>query len=76
MIIGLFLAIPFVLTNDAMPEEGISLKVSRISITKWSKFPPQAFNFTTNETISNVPVWIGTIEPYKIAKEKFYDHSI
>ena len=53
MIIGLFLAIPFVLTNDAMPDEGLSMK---------------AFNLTTNETIGSAPVWIGEIEPYKIAK--------
>lgn len=53
MIIGLFLAIPFILTNDAMPKEGLSLK---------------PFNITTNETIGNDPVWVGTIEPKKIAK--------
>lgn len=50
MIIGLFLAIPFVLTNDAMPDEGLSLK---------------AFNLTTNETIGSGPIWIGSIAPYK-----------
>ena len=32
MIIGLFLAIPFILTNDAMPEEGIYFTESIESI--------------------------------------------
>ena len=62
MIIGLFLAIPFVLTNDAMPDEGLSLR---------------EFNFTTNETIGSSPIWIGSIEPYKgMILKMFFDLKI
>ena len=38
MIIGLFLAIPFVLTHSAMPDEGLALK---------------AYNYTLNQTIGS-----------------------
>jgi len=54
MIIGLFLAIPFVLTNKALPEEGIGLSYTNDSIT--------------NEiTEYGQPIWIGEIKEGEIA---------
>ena len=49
MIIGLFLAIPFVLTNEAIPAEGIGLSYINDTITG-------------NITELGRPIWIGEIE--------------
>ena len=53
MMIGLFLAIPFMLTHEALPEENIGYA---------------EYNQTTNELIGSDPVWIGHIPTYKVAK--------
>ena len=53
MIIGLFLAIPYVVTNDAIPDAGISLSVENIS----------------GEIVDyGEPIWIGEIKPGAIPK--------
>lgn len=55
MIIGLFLAIPFVLTNNALPDEGIGLSYTNDSIT--------------GEIVEyGQPIWIGEIKDKSIAK--------
>lgn len=70
MIIGLFLAIPFILTNDAMPEEGKYFTEKNLSNNViFLGLSLKPINITTNETIGNDPVWVGSIEPKKIAKE-------
>ena len=70
MIIGLFLAIPFILTNDAMPEEGkYFTEITYQAILYFLGLSLKPINITTNETIGNDPVWVGSIEPKKIAKE-------
>ena len=73
MIIGLFLAIPFVVTNDAIPEDGIGISYVNTSVGIDGYRQRQAIeldNFSNSSELIEFdqPIWIGEIENKKIAK--------
>jgi len=49
--IGLFLAVPFMLTHPSLPEENIGYA---------------EYDETTNELIGSDPIWIGHIETKQV----------